>query len=131
MTPAEKKAKRRMEREEMGLKTEARERGIPKKKKQRMRKEKRKERKAASVSASPTYLSDVSQSDDSEEDMILCPAESCLQPAGDEVCACVCARCACVCVFLHLLSCRYIEDLLLKQLACGVLVCVTGVLGTV
>ncbi|XP_060788219.1 lysine-specific demethylase 5B-B isoform X4 [Neoarius graeffei] len=85
VTPAEKKAKRRMEREEMGLKTEARERGIPKKKKQRMRKEKRKERKAASVSASPTYLSDVSQSDDSEEDMILCPAESCLQPAGDEV----------------------------------------------
>ncbi|MCI4380721.1 hypothetical protein PGIGA_G00243430 [Pangasianodon gigas] len=85
VTPAEKKAKRRIEREEMGLKIDVRERGIPKRKKQRMRREKRKERKAASVSASPTYLSDLSQSDDSEEDMILCPAESCLQPAGDEV----------------------------------------------
>ncbi|XP_060736957.1 lysine-specific demethylase 5B-B isoform X5 [Tachysurus vachellii] len=82
VTPAEKKAKRRMEREEMGLKIDVRERGIPKRKKQRMRSEKR---KAASVSASPNYLSDLSQSDDSEEDMILCPAESCLQPAGDEV----------------------------------------------
>lgn len=83
MTPAEKKAKRRMEREEMGLKIDVRERGIPKRKKQRMRSEKR---KAASLSASPNYPSDLSQSDDSEEDMILCPAESCLQPAGDEVC---------------------------------------------
>ncbi|XP_047678870.1 lysine-specific demethylase 5B-B isoform X4 [Tachysurus fulvidraco] len=82
VTPAEKKAKRRMEREEMGLKIDVRERGIPKRKKQRMRSEKR---KAASVSASPNYPSDLSQSDDSEEDMILCPAESCLQPAGDEV----------------------------------------------
>ncbi|XP_058246004.1 lysine-specific demethylase 5B-B isoform X1 [Hemibagrus wyckioides] len=85
VTPAEKKAKRRMEREETGLKIDVRERGIPKRKKQRMRTEKRKERKAASVSASPNYLSDLSQSDDSEEDMILCPAASCLQPAGDEV----------------------------------------------
>lgn len=85
VTPAEKKAKRRMEKDEMGLKIDVRERGIPKRKKQRMRRKKRKERKAASVSASPTYLSDLSQSDDSEEDMILCPAQSCLQPAGDEV----------------------------------------------
>ncbi|XP_046727107.1 lysine-specific demethylase 5B-B isoform X4 [Silurus meridionalis] len=84
-TPAEKKAKRRLEREEMGMKVDVRERGVPKRKKQRMRKENRSERKAASVSASPSYLSDVSQSDDSEEDMILCPAESCLQPAGEEV----------------------------------------------
>lgn len=86
MTPAEKKAKRRLEKEEMGLKIDVRERDVPKRKKQRLRREKRKERKSASVSASPTYLSDLSQSDDSEEDMILCPAESCLQPAGDEVC---------------------------------------------
>lgn len=85
VTLAEKKAKRRIEREDMDLKIDARERGIPKKKKQRMRREKRKERKAASVSASPSYLSDLSQSEDSEEDMILCPAESCLQPAEDEV----------------------------------------------
>lgn len=87
MTPAEKKAKRRMEKEETGLKIDVREQGIPKSKKRRMRREKRKERKAASASASPTYLSDLSQSDDSEEDMNLCPAENCLQPAGDEVCA--------------------------------------------
>ncbi|XP_062855118.1 lysine-specific demethylase 5B-B [Trichomycterus rosablanca] len=84
VTPAEKKAKRRMEiDEEMGSDVEARERRFLKRKKQRMRKEKRRERKA--TSASPTYLSDMSQSDDSEEDMVLCPAESCLQPAGDEV----------------------------------------------
>ncbi|XP_017548957.2 lysine-specific demethylase 5B-B isoform X1 [Pygocentrus nattereri] len=82
---AEKKAKRRIEKEGLGLDTEVRERGISKRKKQRMSKEKRRERKAASVSASPSYLSDLSPSDDSEEDMILCPAESCLQPAGDEV----------------------------------------------
>uniref|UniRef100_A0A3B1KA19 [histone H3]-trimethyl-L-lysine(4) demethylase n=1 Tax=Astyanax mexicanus TaxID=7994 RepID=A0A3B1KA19_ASTMX len=86
VTSAEKKAKRRIEREELsGLEVPVRERGITKRKKQRMSKEKRRERKAASVSASPNYLSDLSPSDDSEEDMILCPAESCRQPAGDEV----------------------------------------------
>ncbi|RXN18439.1 lysine-specific demethylase 5B-B-like isoform X2 [Labeo rohita] len=77
ITSAEKKAKRRMNREE----TEIRDRGMkPKSKKQRMGKEKRRERKAASVSAS-----DVSQSEDSEEDMTQCPAENCLQPEGEEV----------------------------------------------
>ncbi|XP_051525204.1 lysine-specific demethylase 5B-B-like isoform X5 [Myxocyprinus asiaticus] len=77
ITSAEKKAKRRMNRED----TEIRDRGIkPNSKKQRMSTEKRRERKAASVSAS-----DVSQSEDSEEDMSLCPAESCLQPEGEEV----------------------------------------------
>lgn len=85
VTPAEKKAKRRMEKDETGMDVDVRERGFPKKKKQQLRKEKRKVRKAASVSASPTYLSDLSQSDDSEEDMNHCPAESCLQPTGDEV----------------------------------------------
>ncbi|XP_076845699.1 lysine-specific demethylase 5B-B isoform X2 [Brachyhypopomus gauderio] len=83
VTSVEKRAKRRMEQEEVGA--EVREKGITKRKKQRMNREKRRERKAASVSASPTHLSDLSPSDDSEEDMILCPAASCLQPAGDEV----------------------------------------------
>uniref|UniRef100_A0A673KIY9 [histone H3]-trimethyl-L-lysine(4) demethylase n=1 Tax=Sinocyclocheilus rhinocerous TaxID=307959 RepID=A0A673KIY9_9TELE len=77
ITSAEKKAKRRMNREE----AEIRDRGMkPKSKKQRMGTEKRRERKAASVSAS-----DVSQSEDSEEDMTQCPAENCLQPEGEEV----------------------------------------------
>ncbi|XP_057212242.1 lysine-specific demethylase 5B-B isoform X3 [Triplophysa rosa] len=77
ITAAEKKAKRRMNRDE----TEIRDRGMkPKSKKQRIGTEKRRERKAASLSAS-----DVSQSEDSEEDMTLCPAESCLQPEGEEV----------------------------------------------
>uniref|UniRef100_A0AAY4BA83 [histone H3]-trimethyl-L-lysine(4) demethylase n=1 Tax=Denticeps clupeoides TaxID=299321 RepID=A0AAY4BA83_9TELE len=56
---------------------------IPRRKKARMSREKRCERRPAS--ASPTGLSDLSQSDDSEEDMIVCPAERCLQPEGDEV----------------------------------------------
>ncbi|KAA0713965.1 Lysine-specific demethylase 5B-B [Triplophysa tibetana] len=77
ITSAEKKAKRRMNRDE----TEIRDRGMkPKSKKQRIGSEKRRERKAASLSAS-----DVSQSEDSEEDMTLCPAENCLQPEGEEV----------------------------------------------
>lgn len=77
ITSAEKKAKRRMNREE----TEISDRGMKlKSKKQRMGSEKRRERKAASVSAS-----DVSQSEDSGEDMTLCPAENCLQPEGEEV----------------------------------------------
>lgn len=86
ITSAEKKAKRRMNRDEM----EIRNRGMkPKNKKQRMMGvEKRRERKAASVSAS-----DVSQSEDSEEDMTLCPAESCLQPEGEEVDWVQCDRC--------------------------------------
>lgn len=73
--------------------TEIRDRGMkPKSKKQRIGTEKRRERKAASLSAS-----DVSQSEDSEEDMTLCPAESCLQPEGEEVSECtkyvrVCVR---------------------------------------
>uniref|UniRef100_A0A673KCU2 [histone H3]-trimethyl-L-lysine(4) demethylase n=1 Tax=Sinocyclocheilus rhinocerous TaxID=307959 RepID=A0A673KCU2_9TELE len=76
-SPQREKAKRRMNREE----AEIRDRGMkPKSKKQRMGTEKRRERKAASVSAS-----DVSQSEDSEEDMTQCPAENCLQPEGEEV----------------------------------------------
>uniref|UniRef100_A0A8C7JDL2 [histone H3]-trimethyl-L-lysine(4) demethylase n=1 Tax=Oncorhynchus kisutch TaxID=8019 RepID=A0A8C7JDL2_ONCKI len=79
---AEKKAKRRLERE--ALETERR--GKAKKlqnKRQKMNKEKNLERRAASTSSSPR--SDFSQSDDSEEEMAMCPAEGCQQPEGDEV----------------------------------------------
>uniref|UniRef100_A0A8C7MX20 [histone H3]-trimethyl-L-lysine(4) demethylase n=1 Tax=Oncorhynchus kisutch TaxID=8019 RepID=A0A8C7MX20_ONCKI len=78
----EKKAKRRLERE--ALETERR--GKAKKlqnKRQKMNKEKNLERRAASTSSSPR--SDFSQSDDSEEEMAMCPAEGCQQPEGDEV----------------------------------------------
>uniref|UniRef100_A0AAY4B9T3 [histone H3]-trimethyl-L-lysine(4) demethylase n=1 Tax=Denticeps clupeoides TaxID=299321 RepID=A0AAY4B9T3_9TELE len=78
----ERKVKHRVEWE--GMPAGARERLLkPRRKKARMSREKRCERRPAS--ASPTGLSDLSQSDDSEEDMIVCPAERCLQPEGDEV----------------------------------------------
>ncbi|KAM9751582.1 lysine-specific demethylase 5B-B isoform 1-T1 [Menidia menidia] len=51
-------------------------------KRQRMNK-KKPQRRAASTSSSPR--SDFSQSDDSEEEMAVCPAESCQLPEGDEV----------------------------------------------
>ena len=52
-------------------------------KRQKMSKDKSLERRAASTSSSPR--SDFSQSDDSDEEMSECPAESCQQPEGDEV----------------------------------------------
>uniref|UniRef100_A0A8C5BGY2 [histone H3]-trimethyl-L-lysine(4) demethylase n=1 Tax=Gadus morhua TaxID=8049 RepID=A0A8C5BGY2_GADMO len=52
-------------------------------KRQKMNKDKSLERRAASTSSSPR--SDFSQSDDSDEEMSECPAESCQQPEGDEV----------------------------------------------
>ncbi|CAB1336535.1 unnamed protein product [Coregonus sp. 'balchen'] len=79
---AEKKAKRRLEREAL----EAERRDKAKKlqnKRQKMNKEKNLERRAASTSSSPR--SDFSQSDGSEEEMAMCPAEGCQQPEGDEV----------------------------------------------
>uniref|UniRef100_A0A1A8GR66 [histone H3]-trimethyl-L-lysine(4) demethylase n=1 Tax=Nothobranchius korthausae TaxID=1143690 RepID=A0A1A8GR66_9TELE len=81
MTTSERKAKRRLERE--GLDTERR--GKDKKrshKRQRMNKKKT-QRRPTSTSSSPR--SDFSQSDDSDEDMAMCPAESCQLPEGDEV----------------------------------------------
>uniref|UniRef100_A0A8C6P7H2 [histone H3]-trimethyl-L-lysine(4) demethylase n=1 Tax=Nothobranchius furzeri TaxID=105023 RepID=A0A8C6P7H2_NOTFU len=76
----QRKAKRRLERE--GLDTEHR--GKDKKrshKRQRMNKKKT-QRRPTSTSSSPR--SDFSQSD-SDEDMAMCPAESCQLPEGDEV----------------------------------------------
>uniref|UniRef100_A0A673XQF6 [histone H3]-trimethyl-L-lysine(4) demethylase n=1 Tax=Salmo trutta TaxID=8032 RepID=A0A673XQF6_SALTR len=77
---AEKKAKRRLERE--AVEPERRDKAKKlQNKRQKMNKEKNLERKAASTTSSPH--SDFSQSDDSEEEM--CPAEGCQQPEGDEV----------------------------------------------
>uniref|UniRef100_A0A8L0DUI1 [histone H3]-trimethyl-L-lysine(4) demethylase n=1 Tax=Oncorhynchus mykiss TaxID=8022 RepID=A0A8L0DUI1_ONCMY len=76
---AEKKAKRRLERE--AVEPERRDKAKKlQNKRQKMNKDKNLERKAASTSSSH---SDFSQSDDSEEEM--CPAEGCQQPEGDEV----------------------------------------------
>ncbi|MFT7814079.1 lysine-specific demethylase 5B isoform X2, partial [Arapaima gigas] len=78
----DRKAKRRLEHE--GQDKEGRcQAKKPQKKKPKLKK-KNHEGKAAPVS-SPSQLSDPSPSDDSEEDMVLCPAECCQQPEGDEV----------------------------------------------
>lgn len=82
MNGSEKKAKRHLERE--GLAAEHR--GKDKKhyhKRQKMSKEKNLDRRSASTSSSPR--SDFSQSDDSDEEMAVCPAERCQLPEGDEV----------------------------------------------
>ncbi|XP_070766627.1 lysine-specific demethylase 5B-B [Enoplosus armatus] len=81
MIGSEKKAKRHLERE--GL--DAEHRGKDKKhshKRQKMNK-KNPQRRPASTSSSPR--SDFSQSDDSDEEMAVCPAERCQLPEGDEV----------------------------------------------
>ncbi|XP_029994151.1 lysine-specific demethylase 5B-B-like isoform X1 [Sphaeramia orbicularis] len=78
---SEKKAKRLLERE--NLETECR--GNDKKhsyKRQKMNK-KPLQRRPASTSSSPR--SDFSQSDNSDEEMAVCPAERCQMPEGDEV----------------------------------------------
>ncbi len=81
MSGSEKKAKRHLERE--GLDTERR--GKDKKhshKRQKMNKTNL-QRRQTSTSTSPR--SDYSQSDDSDEEMAVCPAERCQLPEGDEV----------------------------------------------
>lgn len=81
-TASEHKAKRRLERE--GVEVERR--GKDRKhshKRQRVNKKKQQQRRPASTSSSPR--SDFSQSDDSEEEMAVCPAERCQLPEGDEV----------------------------------------------
>ncbi|XP_036388458.1 lysine-specific demethylase 5B-B isoform X1 [Megalops cyprinoides] len=81
---ADRKAKRRLERE--GPEGECRDRvKKPQKKKPKLKREKSRDSKAASASPSPSLPSDFSPSEDSEEDMALCPAERCQQPEGDEV----------------------------------------------
>lgn len=77
---SEKKAKRHLEREDLG--TEGRRDKKHTHKRQKMNK-KNLQRRAASTSSSPR--SDFSQSDDSDEEMVTCPAERCQQPEGDEV----------------------------------------------
>lgn len=77
---AEKKAKRQLERED--LDTEGRRDKKHTHKRQKMSK-KNLQRRAASTSSSPR--SDFSQSDDSDEEMVTCPAERCQQPEGNEV----------------------------------------------
>eukprot|EP00066_Takifugu_rubripes_P002007 XP_003963614.1 PREDICTED: lysine-specific demethylase 5B-B-like isoform X4 [Takifugu rubripes] len=79
-TDCKKKAKRHLDRED--LDTEGRRDKKHTHKRQKMNK-KNLQRRAASTSSSPR--SDFSQSDDSDEEMVTCPAERCQQPEGDEV----------------------------------------------
>jgi len=77
MIDSEKKAKRHLERE--GLNAERR----VKDKKHSHKRQKMNKKRPASTSSSPR--SDFSQSDDSDEEMAVCPAERCQLPEGDEV----------------------------------------------
>ncbi|XP_031701123.1 lysine-specific demethylase 5B-B isoform X1 [Anarrhichthys ocellatus] len=77
MIGSEKKAKRHVERE--GLNAEHR----VKDKKHSHKRQKMNKKRPASTSSSPR--SDFSQSDDSDEEMAVCPAERCQLPEGDEV----------------------------------------------
>uniref|UniRef100_A0A8C2YZU0 [histone H3]-trimethyl-L-lysine(4) demethylase n=1 Tax=Cyclopterus lumpus TaxID=8103 RepID=A0A8C2YZU0_CYCLU len=77
MIDSEKKAKRHLERE--GLNAEHR----GKDKKHSHKRQKMNKKRPASTSSSPR--SDFSQSDDSDEEMAVCPAERCQLPEGDEV----------------------------------------------
>lgn len=78
----DRKAKRRLERDGLdgGGRCRAKK---PQKKKIKLNKNKSRDNKAAP--SSPSLTSDPSPSEDSEEDMALCPAEDCQQPEGDEV----------------------------------------------
>ncbi|XP_023659863.1 lysine (K)-specific demethylase 5Ba isoform X2 [Paramormyrops kingsleyae] len=78
----DRKAKRRLERDGVdgGGRCRAKK---PQKKKIKLNKNKSRDSKAAP--SSPSLTSDPSPSEDSEEDMALCPAEDCQQPEGDEV----------------------------------------------
>ncbi|KAI1893098.1 hypothetical protein AGOR_G00140400 [Albula goreensis] len=84
MSGMDKKAKRRLERE--GPDRDHRDRARkPQKKKPKLNREKGRAPSSLSPSPSSSVLSDFSHSDDSEEDMALCPAEMCQLPEGDEV----------------------------------------------
>lgn len=76
---SEKKAKRRMETE--GSDAECRVKN--KKHKRRKMNKKNSQHRLTSTSSSPR--SDFSQSDDTDEEMAVCPADMCQQPEGDEV----------------------------------------------
>uniref|UniRef100_A0A7N8WNW5 [histone H3]-trimethyl-L-lysine(4) demethylase n=1 Tax=Mastacembelus armatus TaxID=205130 RepID=A0A7N8WNW5_9TELE len=81
VTGSEKKAKRPLERE--GLNVEHRVKD--KKHSHKRQKINRKSLQHRPTSSSSFPHSDFSQSDDSDEEMAVCPAESCQLPAGDEV----------------------------------------------
>uniref|UniRef100_A0A3B4T6A8 PHD-type domain-containing protein n=1 Tax=Seriola dumerili TaxID=41447 RepID=A0A3B4T6A8_SERDU len=77
----EKKTKRHLERE--GLDAERRLKDKKHSHKRQKMNKKNLQRRPASTSSSPR--SDFSQSDDSDEEMAVCPAERCQLPEGDEV----------------------------------------------
>ncbi|XP_040907391.1 lysine-specific demethylase 5B-B [Toxotes jaculatrix] len=81
MTGSEKKVKRHLERE--GLDAECRVKDKKYSHKRQKINKKNLQRRPASTSSSPR--SDFSQSDDSDEEMAVCPAERCQLPEGDEV----------------------------------------------
>ncbi|CAJ1084618.1 lysine-specific demethylase 5B-B isoform X2 [Xyrichtys novacula] len=78
---SEKKSKRQLERE--SLDTEHREKVKKHSHKRQKMNKKNLQRRQTSTSSSPR--SDFSQSDDSDEEMAVCPAERCQLPEGDEV----------------------------------------------
>ncbi|XP_034551845.1 lysine-specific demethylase 5B-B isoform X1 [Notolabrus celidotus] len=82
VTGSEKKAKRQLEREG-GLDPEHREKVKKHSHKRQKMNKKNLQRRQTSTSSSPR--SDFSQSDDSDEEMAVCPAERCQLPEGDEV----------------------------------------------
>ncbi|KAG7281096.1 hypothetical protein CRUP_027633 [Coryphaenoides rupestris] len=85
LSVSEKNAKRHLERGVGGVASGRRPRKNkkPHYKRQKMSRDKSLERRGASTSSSPR--SDFSQSDGSDEEMAVCPAERCQQPEGDEV----------------------------------------------
>lgn len=78
---SEKKAKRHLETE--GLDAERRVKDKKHSHKRQKMNKKNLQRRLTSTSSSPR--SDFSQSDESDEEMAMCPAERCQQPEGDEV----------------------------------------------
>ncbi|XP_060913792.1 lysine-specific demethylase 5B-B isoform X1 [Labrus mixtus] len=81
VTASENKAKRHLEKE--GLDAEHREKVKKHSHKRQKMNKKNLQRRPTSTSSSPR--SDFSQSDDSDEEMAVCPAERCQLPEGDEV----------------------------------------------
>lgn len=77
MTGSEKKAKRHLERESLDVEHRGKD------KKHSHKRQKMNKKRPASTSSS--LRSDFSQSDDSDEEMAVCPAERCQLPEGDEV----------------------------------------------
>uniref|UniRef100_A0A8C4HUM7 [histone H3]-trimethyl-L-lysine(4) demethylase n=1 Tax=Dicentrarchus labrax TaxID=13489 RepID=A0A8C4HUM7_DICLA len=83
MTGSEKKSKRHLERE--GSDAERRVKDKKHSHKRQKMNKKNLQRRPTSTSTSSSPRSDFSQSDDSDEEMAVCPAERCQLPEGDEV----------------------------------------------